>query len=241
MFYSTEHRSQYTLRIFPSVILILPTGGTAPSPSPSYRTSRLSYWHKPGLAPSFKVLSGASGPSEALPVAKIMYRGWSGMMGMRLVIEYCGENGDVVRIQEVKRVGWGREYPLALSGADEETSARHLIWKGTKSAVHRALGKGDGSKALSPSNGNLKLCSASDPNKVMALWENKTDYALLGNLIVYGDFEENTGLEDVVMSCLGIVGAERLSGRGWTGGLFKSADREKIFLNGSTPHWLLNL
>ncbi|KAI9718781.1 MAG: hypothetical protein M1812_003955 [Candelaria pacifica] len=72
---SFQFLKTYSFRVFPSAILVVPTGGTTSSISPAYRTGHLSYWHKPGLAPSFDVLNGASGPSNELPIAKIMYKG----------------------------------------------------------------------------------------------------------------------------------------------------------------------
>lgn len=206
---------------------ILPTGGSAPSASPAYHTSRLSLLlHKPLLPPSFQIYAGSTThgakgldeDTEGKEVAKVRFSG--GIKNLEVEIGWSDwiETGRPVGTAMVKRVGWGRQYEFEIPS--DGGKARRLVWKGTKSALSLAH-EAEGSKEKSNSNGNLKLVAENEPAKVLALWENKTDPKLLGNLSIYDDLDERSGLEAVVMGCLGLVLSERVGYRGWFGGAGK--------------------
>ena len=56
---------------------------------------------------------------------------------------------------------------------------------------------------------------------MLGVWENLTSWPVAGTLLLYEDFEEGLGLEEVLFSCVAVVAGERTSGRGWFGGVFK--------------------
>jgi hypothetical protein len=66
-------------------------------------------------------------------------------------------------------------------------------------------------------NGNLKLVDPDQANRVLAVWKNRTDLSILGALHVLYKLDEGRAglLEEVIVSCLALVFAERLSTRGW--------------------------
>jgi hypothetical protein len=65
-------------------------------------------------------------------------------------------------------------------------------------------------------NGNLKLVDPNQANRVLAVWKNRTDLSILGALHVLYKLDEGRAglLEEVIVSCLALVFAERLSARG---------------------------
>ena len=119
--------------------------------------------------------------------------------------------------------GIGRTYRVELCNpsrtGDDQSASRPKIfyWKGSKAALSMLENQEH------CGNGNLKLVAAGDPGEVLAVWQNRTDKEILGCLSVFARFEEGEDglLEDVIVSCLAVVLAERTSGRGWVGGLFK--------------------
>lgn len=118
----------------------------------------------------------------------------------------------------ITRQGIGRTYRVELlSPAQGPPRPRTFYWKGSKAALSMLESQGH------RGNGNLKLVAAGDPGEVLAVWQNRTDKQIMGCLSVFARFEEgeNGLLEDVVVSCLAIVLAERTSGRGLMGGLFR--------------------
>lgn len=138
----------------------------------------------------------------------------------------------------VQREGGYREYHFTLpssssdndageAGADGNTpNSRELVWKGTKAGVKRAyVDAGEKVPNFLP-NGNLKLYSASEPSRLLAIWKNTTSMSLLGNLWLYEEFQEGKSLEDIITTCFAIVLYERLTGRGWGGNCFGGSGRE---------------
>lgn len=135
----------------------------------------------------------------------------------------------------VERLGAGRSYRVTFPDSSSAISARYpdgLVWKGSVSAVSAFQGA-SGEKAKPSAHGNLKLLDPSRPEKgVLAVWQNKTDLSILGNLVLFEELDESgesgevgaeskVGLEEVVASCMTVVMAERISLRGWVGGLGK--------------------
>jgi len=205
---------------------IVATISTPSNPSPSYHTSCLpAIFHKPFVPPSFSVFAGVAphtspGPRSEIPepeVAKLSFKG--GFKNLEILIAKTGRTEHSAdaepRATNVKRRGWGREYHFTLSNSSQ------LTWKGMKSRPGLTSGIGDGKHEASgtkhhgPANGNLKLVTLSEPDKILALWENKIDPTVLGNLLLYEDFKEREGLEEVILGCLGVVLGERVRYKGW--------------------------
>ena len=216
-------------------VMIHPTGGSSDTPSRAYHTSKL-WWPKQRyfLPPSFTLFTGGNPDShkhdlhEERKVGKAKYRGWEGLVGLKIAIEIIAQDEGIDLVNQIpqsnnarkaliKRKGGPREYEMRLGNESDGTS-EVLIWKGTKSAVKLV---GDSAPLC---NGNLKLIKPDQPGKILAIWKNRTDYAILGALHVLEKFDEGrTGqLEEVMLSCLSIVFAERLSARGWLGGMANS-------------------
>ena len=140
----------------------------------------------------------------------------------------------------VRQIGMKREYHLLIpevskyrSGAatvdqqpEDFVRPDSLIWKGTMSAVKQVDQSSINSKSSSPCHGNLKLFRSSDPHKLLGLWENKTDWPKLGNLMLFEEFREGDGLEGVIASYTATVLFERVTYRGLVGGLFSRARPE---------------
>jgi hypothetical protein len=239
-------------------LMIHPIGGTASSSSPSYHSSRISAARqKPFLPPTFRLFTGGAVPRDAtkeseegVQVAKVKYPGWEGMVGLKVEIGIAkggggeGEQGARERSEGkilVRRVGAGRRYEVSFQGLAQGTDyVDRLEWKGSKSALTALLHEqreemaqnGQAVKNESSSqNGNLKLISRNHEERgVLAVWQNKTDPSVLGNLFLFEEFEEGEGglLEEVVASCLAVVCAERLSARGWLGGLGKGKGKSNL-------------
>lgn len=219
-------------------LLVLPTGGAAASLSPSFH-AKLGSWHKPFLPPKFRIFTGAfSRKWTKLPenatgplIATASYGGWSGLKTLDCKIKYMDAGGSTTKIQTIKRIGWGREYHVVSEGAIDtdvdgrpiqsvRISAKDLVWKGTKTAIHHARGQGDLPTTRSVSNGNLKMLLPGQ-SRVLAVWENRTNWPAAGSLLLYEDFEEGASLEKVLFSCVAVVAGGRMSGRGWFGGILK--------------------
>jgi hypothetical protein len=216
-------------------VMIHPIGGTSETPSPVYHTSKL-LWMKQRLAlpASFDLYAGGNVISHKadsqgeMKLARVSYRGWEGVVGLKCDIEIFVKNestkfmdnieddGPTRRLQ-LKRKGVGRDYEMRIASTDQGTT-QILNWKGSKSTlglVHDSA----------PScNGNLKLVNLDQADRVLAVWKNRTDLSILGALHVLYKLDEGRAglLEEVIVSCLALVCAERLSARGWLGGLGKS-------------------
>jgi hypothetical protein len=227
-------------------ILIHPTGGTASSSSPSYHSCRLSaVRQKAYLPPTIKLFAGGSPPlkdveEEGPRIAKAKYTNWEGLIGMKSEITITkpseiGTEDNSAKVL-VRRIGGGRRYEVKFQGSAQASKySDGLEWKGSKSAL-RALLQEQREESVqngqvpkhesSLQNGNLKLISPSHPEKgVLAVWHNRTDKNIMGNLYLFEKFDEGIGenglLEEVIASCLTVVAAERMSARGWLGGLGK--------------------
>ncbi|KAH0541559.1 hypothetical protein FGG08_003971 [Glutinoglossum americanum] len=217
---------------FTLTFLVLPTGGVYPasSPSPSFHTSRLppnwlpwKWW----LPPPIRFYDGGAkfrvGSGEETCVGRVNVAGGAGWKGVRIDIDIPAKDGDPVAggvTTAVTQHGWSRTYEFLLPSTQQR-----LLWKGTKRTLRRLQPKEKKHRPFGgPSNGNLKLIDPEHPGRVLAVWENKTDWSVLGNLLV---FEEEVGglgggdLEAVVMSGLAIVCCERLTGKGMLAGSFK--------------------
>ncbi|KAH0553413.1 hypothetical protein GP486_006516 [Trichoglossum hirsutum] len=223
---------------FTLTFLVLPTGGSHPpssSPNPSYHTNRLPpnllpwrWW----IPPSMLFYDGAvrqQTPSEETLVGGVVARGGGGWKGVNITVDVAGKDGDPETrgTTVVTQKGWERLYDLPIpagqgGGSADGNAGRSLVWKGTMQAI-RQIRSEDGAKThprFGPCNGNLKLVEAENPEQILAIWENRTDWTVLGNLLIYGDFE-GRDLEMVILSCMGVVCCERITGRGVWGGIFK--------------------
>lgn len=121
---------------------------------------------------------------------------------------------------DIVRKGVGRTYRVKIAGSG---GVKTFYWKGSKTALSllETEGKSAGS---SDGNGNLKFFSADKPDDILAVWQNRTDRQILGSLNVIAELDADSDgvLEALMVSCLAVVVAERVSGRGWIGGLGKS-------------------
>lgn len=120
---------------------------------------------------------------------------------------------------EVSRKGIGRTYRVEFTHAD---SVSVFYWKGSKTALS-LLETGDNEDISNRGNGNLKFFAADTPDDILAVWHNRTDRQILGSLNIISrlDADSDGVLEGLMVSCLAVVVAERVSGRGWVGGLGK--------------------
>lgn len=182
------------------------------------------------LPASFKAYAGprinrvGASSSARQGVASIRYKGCEGAIGLRSEVEIFSHKGDSTfdnkipnevppkrQLIAIRRKGIGREYALNLWPSGEQ-----LMWKGSKKVLN--LVDDDSPRC----NGNLKLFSTGQPEKVLAIWKNRTDPRILGSVIIMRDLHDrNVSVEEALWSCLAIVLAERMSARGWLGGLQK--------------------
>ncbi|KAJ5502490.1 hypothetical protein N7463_005364 [Penicillium fimorum] len=224
-----------------------PSGGLAQSPSPVYHTLRIP-WYAQGLylPASFDLYSGGNvvrsrkdpSPEPQDHRAHIHYRGFEGLLGLHVTVDIFRQAGsnaiqnelsgpgksssDLVKhcSVDIVRKGVGRTYRVEIA---DGKAVKTFYWKGSKAALSllETQGKDAGS---SDGNGNLKFFAADKPDDILAVWQNRTDRQLLGSLNVISELDaESDGiLEGLMVSCLAVVVAERVSGRGWIGGLGKS-------------------
>jgi hypothetical protein len=130
-----------------------------------------------------------------------------------------------MRRLQVKRKGTGRFYEVRIAGTDQ-SNIRTLNWKGTTSALELAQ------DATPSCKGNLKLVSPDHADRVLAVWKNRTHPSILGDLHILDQSDEGKAgfLDAVVASWLAIAFAERLSARGWLGGLGKGKTANEVKL-----------
>lgn len=225
---------------FSFCLQVHPSGGIAQSPSPVYHTCRIP-WYRQGLylPASFDLYAGGNvvrsrkdpSPAPQDHRAHIHYRGFEGLLSLRATIDLFRLGGpqdeaagssvlDKHCSVEVSRKGFGRTYRVEITHAE---TLRTFYWKGSKSALS-LLETGDDEAVPHGGNGNLKFFDADKPDDVLAVWQNRTDRQILGSLNVISDLDADTDgvLEGLMASCLAVVVAERVSGRGWIGGLGKS-------------------
>jgi hypothetical protein len=212
--------------------LILPTGGTHPPSSPnlSYRTNRLSpnwlpwkWW----LPPRILIYDGGfrkQRKADQMLAGKVRAGGGVGWNGVKITVDVMAKNGDPEAggTAVITQRGWRRIYSFPIPDGRGSGGSRDLVWKGTKQAIHQLYSQDNSTphSRRSPCNGNLKLTRADNPERILAIWENKTDWNVQGNLLIYEDFEERD-LEIVIMGCLGVMSCERLTGKGMLGGFIK--------------------
>lgn len=164
--------------------------------------------------------------------ARIHYRGIEGLLSLRATIDIFRQTGslspeepsgssDLVKhcSVEISRKGVGRTYRVDITHAE---SVRTFYWKGSKTAL--SLLDTEDKDSKSDGNGNLKFFAADKPGDILAVWGNRTDRQILGSLSVIAEFDADSDgvLEGLMASCLAVVVAERVSLRGWLGGLGKS-------------------
>lgn len=168
--------------------------------------------------------------------AHIHYRGFEGLLGLRATIDIFRPAGhslqneasdsgtgpaDLVQFcsVDISRKGIGRTYRVEITHAE---SVNTFYWKGSKTAL--SLLDTEDKSASSSGNGNLKFFAADKPGDILAVWQNRTDRRILGSLGVIAELDADSDgvLEGLMASCLAVVVAERVSGRGWLGGLGKS-------------------
>jgi hypothetical protein len=87
-----------------------------------------------------------------------------------------------------------------------------LVWKTSKSASSFIGDKHH-------SSNDLKLVPVDGPEHLVATWQHRSDHQLMGTLNILERIDDdNTGaLAEVITSCLAVVMAERMPGRGWLG------------------------
>ncbi|KAJ5825025.1 hypothetical protein N7447_007365 [Penicillium robsamsonii] len=224
-----------------------PSGGLSQSPSPVYHTLRIP-WYRQGLylPASFDLYSGGNvvrsrkdpSPEPQDHRAHIHYRGFEGLFSLHVTVDIFHQvdsntlqnelsgsgkssSGPVKhRSMDIVRKGMGRTYRVEIADGG---AVKTFYWKGSKAALSllETEGKDAGS---SDGNGNLKFFAADKPDDILAVWQNRTDRQILGSLNVIAELDADSDgiLEGLMVSCLAVVVAERVSGRGWIGGLGKS-------------------
>ncbi|CAG7967868.1 unnamed protein product [Penicillium olsonii] len=222
---------------FSFCLQVHPSGGLAQSPSPVYHTLRIP-WYRQGLylPASFDLYAGGNvvrsrkdpSPDPQDHRAHIHYRGFEGLLSLRATIDlFRGDQGGTADSSSpeehasvnVARKGIGRKYRVEISHAD---SVKTFYWKGSKTAL--SLLETEDDTLPNSGNGNLKFFAADAPEDILAVWQNRTDRQILGSLNVIANLDAGSDgvLEGLMASCLAVVVAERVSGRGWIGGLGKS-------------------
>jgi TM2 domain-containing membrane protein YozV len=128
------------------------------------------------------------------------------------LVKYCSV--------DIVRKGIGRTYRVEIVNGEV---VKTFYWKGSKAALSLFDARDNEAKA-SDGNGNLKFFAADRPDDILAVWQNRTDRRILGSLGVIAELDVDSDglLEGLIVSCLAVVVAERISGRGWFGGLGKS-------------------
>ncbi|CAI7569977.1 unnamed protein product [Penicillium discolor] len=232
---------------FSFCLQVHPSGGLAQSPSPVYHTLRIP-WYRQGLylPASFDLYSGGNvvrsrkdpSPEPQNHRAHIHYRGFEGLLSLHVTVDIFRQVGSSTLQNDlagsgrssselpkhcsvdIVRKGVGRTYRVKITGSG---GVKTFYWKGSKTALSllETEGKSAGS---SDGNGNLKFFSADKPDDILAVWQNRTDRQILGSLNVIAELDADSDgvLEALMVSCLAVVVAERVSGRGWIGGLGKS-------------------
>ncbi|CAI7626131.1 unnamed protein product [Penicillium viridicatum] len=222
---------------FSFCLQVHPSGGLAQSPSPVYHTLRIP-WYRQGLylPASFDLYSGGNvvrsrkdpSPEPEDHRAHIHYRGFEGLLSLHVTADIFRQVGSSALQSElvkhcsvdIVRKGIGRTYRVGITGGE---AVKTFYWKGSKTALS-LLGTEGKSAGSSDGNGNLKFFSADKPDDILAVWQNRTDRQILGSLNVIAELDADSDgvLEALMVSCLAVVVAERVSGRGWIGGLAKS-------------------
>ncbi|CDM27517.1 hypothetical protein DTO013E5_2754 [Penicillium roqueforti] len=231
---------------FSFCLQVHPSGGLAQSPSPVYHTLRIP-WYRQGLylPASFDLYSGGNvvrsrkdpSPDPKDHRAHIHYRGFEGLLGLHVTVDIFRQVGsntlqndlpaseerlDLVKhcSVDIVRKGIGRTYRVEITGGG---AVRTFYWKGSKTALS-LLQTEEKDAGPSDGNGNLKFFAANKPDDILAVWQNRTDRQILGSLNVIAELDADSDgiLEGSMVSCLAVVVAERVSGRGWIGGLGKS-------------------
>ncbi|OGE53876.1 hypothetical protein PENARI_c007G04156 [Penicillium arizonense] len=232
---------------FSFCLQVHPSGGHAQSPSPVYHSLRIP-WYKQRLylpAP-FDLYAGGTAvrsrkdpsPEQQNHRAHIRYHGIEGLVGLHATVDLFHQiesttlrndlpgsvpvSSDLMKYcsVDIVRKGIGRTYRVKIiNGGVVKT----FYWKGSKAALSLFDARDNEAKA-SDGNGNLKFFAADRPDDILAVWQNRTDRRILGSLGVIAELDVDSDglLEGLIVSCLAVVVAERISGRGWFGGLGKS-------------------
>jgi hypothetical protein len=199
-------------------------------------------WYRQGLClpASFDLYTGGNAvhsrkdpsPKPGDHRAHIHYRGFEGLVGLRATIDMfsparapsenkASGSADLVKHDsvDISRKGIGRAYRVDIT---QDESVNTFYWKGSKTAL--SLLDTEDKSSSSSGNGNLKLFAADKPSDVLAVWHNRTDRRILGSLSIIAEMDADSDgvLEGLIAGCLAVVVAERVSGRGWLGGLWKS-------------------
>lgn len=156
-------------------------------------------------------------PTNSYPFAVIKYPGWQGVtqLTVNLTIYNMKESmhydtssasnvtGDLRSRWTIKRVGWARRYNvIPVSGS---SSASCLQWRSSKTILDIP----DIQDGYPKANGNLKLEDADA--KLIAVYKQRRDWDVMGNLTVFTDeLRGGVTIELVVASCLAVVTYERL-------------------------------
>jgi hypothetical protein len=203
-------------------------------------------WYRQGLylPASFDLYTGGNAvrsrkeptPEPGDHRAHIHYRGFEGLLSLRVEIDIFRQSGASSPNEalgssnlakhcsvDIFRKGIGRTYRVDITHAE---SIRTFYWKGSKTALSLIDTEDQSSSTRFNGNGNLKFFAADNPGDIIAVWGNRTDRRILGSLSVITELDADSDglLEGLMASCLAVVVAERVSGRGWLGGLGKTRD-----------------
>jgi hypothetical protein len=168
-----------------------------------------------------------AGSQGDMKIARVSYRGWEGVLGLKCDIEIFARNektkfvsniqddGPTRRLQ-LKRKDVERDYEMRIASMDEGTT-QISNWKGSKSALGLVYDN-------APScNGNLKLVDPDRADRVPVVWKNRTDLLILGTLHVMYNWMKGERIFGRGCSELSRTSICRtLVCQGWLGGLSKS-------------------
>ncbi|KAH8691313.1 hypothetical protein BGW36DRAFT_431862 [Talaromyces proteolyticus] len=234
--------SPLTFDVTASSIRVCPAGGTAEFSSPAFYSRQLLSHGPPHDVPSpFQLYvdnspRNASNRFSAIPipdmVSQVQFQRRDVTLSMDCFIAQANiyesrtissnlqyypyqAQQRLVGSVVIRRESWKRRYRVDIARYREGggTPMVHILyWKGSMSAKSAVLGdKGN-------SNTDLKLVTASNPSRVVAVWNsgNESQRGAMGSLSIYEsiDFNEEGILVELITSCLAVVTAERTSSSG---------------------------
>lgn len=189
----------------------------------------------PPMFELFALTDGRAGGMEMRFVGRSVPRGWQGVSGVMVDVEYKpveapGQQETQTESEkwEIDRRGLSRNYKFYRKTTGWGSG---FVWKGTTGTVKDLVKEKEvsttaniGSKKEKVHRGNFKLVEKKDGRnsggEVLAVWQQARG-SYLGDLTIFREAEGKVPVEIVVMTALTAVSAERASGLNWFAGMGK--------------------